>query len=718
MSQTINPYPRQVVPSPRGPRGWWRRRSRRTRRVLVSLVLLSVGGLVAMAAVVYVLVKAPLPDRLPVAQTTTLTYRNGAALGTIGTVNRTNVPLTQVPVPVRQAVLAAEDHNYYSEPGISIRGIGRALWTDIRGGEVSQGGSTITQQYAKNAYLTSQRTLSRKLKEIVVAIKLDHKYSKDQILESYLNTIYFGRGAYGIQAASQTYFGVNSNQLTVSQGAVLAGLIRAPSVLDPRVSPNSSKTRWHEVIDAMVQQKWLTQAAADTLTIPTTLPVGAANHGNPITGFIEDQVKKELVADGVSEDLINRGGLHITTTLDQKLEFDAIAAVNQVTAGAPAALQEGLVAVQPGTGRVRAYYPGSGTGSKGRRYVDNATRDPVPVGSSFKPIVLATALSEGISLDKVYDGSSPQSFPGVNQGVVTNFGNEQPGYVNLIRATAMSVNTVYVHLGQDAGIDKVADQAEKLGLPAIGATDRVASLPLGFLRESPYNMAAVYGAFAGGGTTAPSHLVSLVTDPSGHVVYKEKDRRSQAISKDVDADATYAMQAVFTDPAGTAAGDPLANGRAAAGKTGTASDNPSAWFCGFTPQLAAVVDVFRDDYKPLVNTLGYSEVTGATLPLKIWNTFMNSALQDAPNEAFPPRAYVGSQAPVVTPAPTAAPTIAPTTAAPTTAAPTTTAPTSAPTSAPATPSVPSLPTGTPPTKEPTGTPATPRVSQSPHARPS
>jgi membrane peptidoglycan carboxypeptidase len=267
-------------------------------------------------------------------------------------------------------------------------------------------------------------------------------------------------------------------------------------------------------------------------------------------------------------------------------------------------------------------------------------------------------------------------FPGYQPPGVTNFTQngvaEQPGYINLSQATAMSINTVFVHLGLDVGEANVVKMARALGIPDGVNLPAVSSLPLGVISATPYDMANVYGAFAGGGVTAPTHLVSKVTDPSGNVIYSEPDRRSRAISKDVDADLTSALQTVFTNPQGTAAGNPLANGRPAAGKTGTTTGNQSAWFAGYTPQLATVVDIFRDDHQPLQNLLGYSEVAGATVPLGIWKDFMDAALANAPIVQFPQPANVG--APISSsPAPPPPPV---TTAPPTTSAPTTKAPAS------------------------------------------
>jgi membrane peptidoglycan carboxypeptidase len=274
----------------------------------------------------------------------------------------------------------------------------------------------------------------------------------------------------------------------------------------------------------------------------------------------------------------------------------------------------------------------------------------------------------------------------------------------------MSINTVFVHLGLDVGESNVVKMARALGMPDGVNLPTVTSLPLGVISATPYDMAAVYGAFAGGGVTAPPHLVSEVKDPSGNVIYSEPDRTSRAISSNVDSDLTSALQTVFTNPQGTAAGNPLANGRPAAGKTGTTTRNLSAWFCGYTPQLAAVVDVFRDDHQPLQNLLGYSEVAGATVPLGIWKDFMDTALANSPIKQFAPPANVGT---AISSAPAPPPTTPPptTTTAPTTSAPTTSTPAS-PTAEP-TYSLSQTPTKPTPVPPPTLPPATPQAGGTP-----
>lgn len=689
----MSPRPRPL----RATRRWWGRRARRTKIVLLTALAGVVLLFVALLGVIYAAVRIPLPQNVALPQSVRLTYTDGSTLDTIGQVNRTNVDLAQVPVPVRQAVLAAEDHRFYSEPGISITGIGRALIADLTAGKIRQGGSTITQQYAKNAYLGSQRTFTRKIKEVVLAIKLANKYSKDQILQDYLNTIYFGRGAYGIEAASQAYFGVPVSKLDAAQGAVLAGLIRAPSYLDPRANPRAARQRWNEVVDQMVKDKALTPAQRAQLTYPVTIsgkgPAARVRSSGP-TSYIDAQVDAFLRRK-LGEDVVDLGGLTVTTTIDKTAQAAAVAAIADHTHGIGAHVRAALISTDPQTGAIRAYFGGSRAGE-----ADAVSFLTAPPGSSFKPITLATALANGIPLSKTYDGSSPQTFNGTP---VSNFNNEQFGQIDLPTATAHSVNTVYIQLARDADPAKIVALAHQLGIPDQPRLDPVPEIALGTTDERPLDMAGVYGTFAAGGRLATPYLVAKVVDRHGNVLYSASPHTQQVLSARVAADTTYALQQVLVS--GTAAGYGLAGGRPAAGKTGTVSNNIAGWFDGYTPQLSTVVGVFDTQRKTIAPypSCGCSQVTGGTAAAPIWQQYMNAALAGAPVLPFPPPQDLPTSS-----APPTTSSSAPTT---TSSAPTTTS-SAPPTSASPTPST-ATPTPSVSVSVPTPSSSTATASPSP-----
>ena len=376
------------------------RKRRIARRAgIISTWFLGFIAMIMVAGVVlfYTLSDVPEPSTLPLPQVATILYSDGSVMARIGTVNRVIVTINQVPKPVQWDVLAAEDRNFYNEPGVSITGTIRAAINDLTGGD-TQGGSGITQQYAKNAYLSNSRTLSRKLKELAIAVKLSRDYSKEQILEFYLNTVYFGRGTYGIESASKAYFGKDVSKLDVSQGAVLAALLRAPSYYDPAVNPGEAKARWKYVLDGMVSIGQLTQAQEDRLKFPKVKPPRKTS-GLSTTGpkaLIVQRVIAELEANGISETEIYARGLTIQTTINRKAQDDAESAINQTFGNLTKQqrnMKNALIAVDPSNGGVLAYYGGpNGNDYAGQKdYYDYAGLGSAAPGSSFKPYTLAAA---------------------------------------------------------------------------------------------------------------------------------------------------------------------------------------------------------------------------------------------------------------------------------------------------------------------------------------
>ncbi len=694
-----------------------RRRRRRVLKILllVPLVLLVVGGVAF--AVAYSRTTVPPASDVSTAQSTKILYEDGSELARFGT-NRKIVPLSEIAASAQAAVIAAEDRGFYSEPGISPKGIARALLTNIRGGS-QQGGSTITQQYAKNAFLTSERTYTRKVKEVFIALKMTRQRSKEQILEDYLNTIYFGRGASGIEAASETYFNVQAKNLTVAQSAVLASSIRSPAGYDPATNPERAKERFAYVLDGMIKAGELSESNR-SLPYPDVRPPGTASGATDLSGpagAIVKRVRAELT--GVLDDSeFEAGGFTIRTTIDPIDQAAAVAAVQKVTGADKGGegLQGALVSIEPGSGVVRAYYGGAASGS-GIDYADT----PRQPGSSFKPYVLATALEQGISLRSTFSGKSPQTFDG---GVeIKNFGNSSYGQVDLVRATKNSINTPYYALGQKVGPENVRETAYAMGVarsnPLSGEGATGGSIALGGYEVRPIDQAVGYATFASGGIVAtPVFVAEVVRD--GKQIYAGKTQNSRAFSEEVAADATYAMQQVVDGGSGAAARLP---GREVAGKTGTTSNNFDTWFVGFTPQLATATWIGYGT-PTTIKLPGSGQATGGGINAGIWKSYMTVAVEGMDTVRFPPRANVGKTTGVPAIRPSKSPSKSPSKRS----SPTPTAkPTPSPTDGSAGPGQPSAPptdspkssaTAPPATSRQVGPGRTPGTSARPSVRPS
>ncbi|MCO7219392.1 transglycosylase domain-containing protein, partial [Klenkia sp. PcliD-1-E] len=624
-----------------------KQKRRRVYKVLASLVL---GGLLLLGVfvgVVYANTTVPNLDDVQQDQLSIIYYSDGTTeMARLGTENRINVTLDQVSEPAREAVLAAENRNFYSDPGISVTGIARAAWNNLTGGS-TQGGSTITQQYVKNTLLTADQTFSRKFQELFLAVKLDNSYSKDEILQGYLNTIYFGRGAYGIQAAAQTYFGVDASALTAQQGAVLAVLIRSPSAYDPASNPEGAQDRWGLVLDGMVEQGWLSSADRQASTYPEVLPASTANLNYPDgpEGFIARQVVAELQSRyGLDDQDVFAGGLRITSTVNKGYQDAAAAAVADVMQGEPENLREALVSVDPRTGAVLTYY--SPVTSTGTDYVQ-AQRQP---GSSMKPYVMATALEQGIGVETRWDGSSPQTFPD-REAPVRNSGGASCGNCTLVQAMTRSLNTTFYGLAYEVGAENVRDTAlAATGMPDTwsgGALDGGRTLAnaegttgsaigIGEYEMRPIDQAVGFATIANGGVRHGTHIVSQVTDSAGGVIVSPDavvDTGTQAMPADVASDTTYSMEGVAEYSRRSLDGD-----RPVASKTGTqgqGEDNSDAWMVGFTPSISTAVWMGNDSPSdPIVNAAG-SIIFGSGLPGAIWQQYMDAVLAGTPVEELP-----------------------------------------------------------------------------------
>jgi len=549
---------------------------------------------------------------------------------------------------VRNAVMAAEDRNFYSNRAINPLAIVAAVWDNVVNLGSGRGGSTITQQYAKTAFLTPERSIQRKVKELVIAIKLENQFTKDEILENYLNTIYFGRGSYGVQTASQIYFGTTVDKLNIAQSAVLASILRSPGLYDPGFKKENLprlEARFKYVLDGMVEKKWLDKEKADAVKFPIINPRVTSGALAGPKGYVISWVERELNLLGFTDEQLMIGGYIIKTTLVKEAQEAAVFAVNkEAPTKAPENLHIGLVAIKPGTGEILAMYGGQDY----LKYQFNAaTQGITSGGSSFKAFALIAALEQGIPLSSVWNGDSPKVYDdGIGRPYpVNNYGGESWGDLSLLTATEKSVNTIYVPLGMKAGLEKVVDVARRAGIPE--SVEMVASPSVSLGSASPHviDLANAYATFAANGVYAEPFIINEVQGPNKGILYQGRIQAQEVFQKDVMADLTYALSKATSS--GTAAVVGARVARPTAGKTGTSNDNASAWFNGYTPEVAASVAFYRDDATQTLNGIGgLTSVTGGSFPARIWAEFVKKYLAKAPVQQFPEPAFIGGSEPV------------------------------------------------------------------------
>jgi len=625
----------------------------------------------------------------------------------------TSLPVARGDIPpvLVDAVLAMEDQRFYEHRGVDSRGIFRALWADIKGGGYVEGGSTITQQYVRLLYTGDERTAGRKLREAVLAGRVEKKLSKDEILYGYLSRAYFGSGAYGVAAAAETYFGKAVRDVSLTEAAMLAGLLSAPSLYDPRTSPVEAEFQRQRTIGKMADQGKITPAEyAAALPMRVTLADNIPKTGAPPATVVlparqlptkypwfSDYVRGYLITK-YGDDLVYSGGLRVETTLDPVMQAKADASVFEALKGTQAPLDMALASVDPRTGFVKALVGGRDFNRSqvnltlgncparpsAAQLARNADSDRVkndgPVcvsgggtgrqpGSAFKPFTLAEALEDGMSLEKTYRGPGTYTYPRCTSKTggctVSNVESGSFGTIDLRQATASSVNTVYAQLVQDVGVKDTAEMANRLGVTTINPEGRLndkedygPSLTLGVAEVSPLDMAAAYGVFAARGKQFAATPVLRVTGPDGKVLEDNRSRNGTRVLNETIADQmNEVLKGVVVN--GTAKAADIGRPNGTAGKTGTSENFSDAWFVGYTPELSTSIWMgFTDSQRPLVNIKGLPRVYGGTLPAKTWHDYTASALEGKPATDFAKPA-----APAPPPAPEGPPrSIAPPTA--------------------------------------------------------
>jgi membrane peptidoglycan carboxypeptidase len=600
----------------------------------------------------------------PLAQRSLLYDMNGNLIGPMPAVeNRAPVSLSDIPDQVKRAILAVEDDNFYSHKGVNLRATIRALFTDVQSGGVEQGGSTITMQLVKNTLLIDQageRTFDRKTKEAVYAWRLEQQMSKDEILERYLNTVYFGNGAYGVQAAAETFFGKDIGQLDWPEAALLAAMIRSPRDYDPFTNPSLALERRHIALQRLVETGDLTQAQADLYSF-TPLPSAPSQVAAPPKDYFIEQVKQLMLDDpsfNLGDDYTSRynavfkGGLRIYTTLDPVMQYKALVSRNSTlpnqdpnglfviggarvdTANECPQLNDGaghclgsiaMVSVEPSTGAVRQLVGGPGFDKWKYDLATQAQRQP---GSSMKAFVLAAALENGVVVnDTISGGTCSIKNPGGTPDPYVQKG--EGGTATLVSQTAHSVNCAYLRLGQIVGIDKVIAQSRKMGITAPLAN--VVSFPLGVNPVSPLEMAGAYAAIANDGMFNAPYFIDKITDPDGNVIYEHDHDPKRVMSTQNARQELVALQAVVTQGTGTRA---RLSDRPVAGKTGTTDKHGDAWFIGSTPQLTTAVWMGNPESVVPMNSVGGINVFGGTFPALVWHNFMAEAMKDLPVMTF------------------------------------------------------------------------------------
>ncbi|MEW1888863.1 transglycosylase domain-containing protein [Streptomyces sp. NPDC085659] len=626
----------------------------------LGVILLGMGAF----AVLYMMVDVPEGNPKMELQANVYKYADGSLLARTGEVNREIVSLAEVPKEVQDTFVAAENKSFYKDHGVDFKGTARGLLNTLSG-KGKQGGSTITQQYVKNYYLDQQQTVTRKLKELVISLKLDQKKSKKEILAGYINTSYYGRGAWGIQAAAQAYYGVDAKDLNVSQGAYLAALLQAPSQYDWAVAgPNGKrlvKARWAYTLDNMVEEGWLDSAKRQKQTFPVPREPKPLNGTAGQKGYIVQAAREAVIKQaGITEDQFDRGGWTITVNIDKKkqkqleksVEAKLLDKLDTKKRKLDKDIQAGAASVDPKTGAVLALYGGRG---QSEHWISNAGRRDYQPASTFKPVILASALDnesktqddEKITANTRYDGTSKRPVVGGDRYFAPeNEDDHNYGQITVQTAMNASVNSVFAQMGVDVGMDKVLATAGKLGMN-VKDLEAAPAMTLGSMGASPLEMAGVYATLDNHGKQVTPQIVKTAVHQGDAPLDLPEAIGEQVISRQAADSVTSVLTGVVDD--GTARGSVRnAEGlsdKDIAGKTGTSDDNKSAWFTGYTSNLVTSVGLFGeaafdrtgDDGKKISKNAqvtlqgagGGGRVNGGGFPAEIWADYMGHSVGKA-----------------------------------------------------------------------------------------
>ncbi|MFF3323282.1 transglycosylase domain-containing protein [Streptomyces sp. NPDC002889] len=684
-----SPGRKRLIDYPRHNKYGWRRWVP-SWKLVTGLCLGFLGSLMTAATIAYAMVGIPDQAKTAKAQNNVYLWDDGSQMAaTGGEINRQIIPIGKIPVAMQNAVISAENKTFRDDSGIDPMGITRALFNMARG-QQTQGGSTITQQYVKNARLDNQdQTLSRKFEELFVSIKVGTEMDKPDIMEGYLNTSYYGRGAYGIQAAARTYYKKDAEKLNASECAVLASLLKGATYYDPHgareidtkataeANRERAEKRWKWILDEMVKDNHLTATDRSKFTkfpMPAPPRKGAQLGGQ--VGYLVDLAKAYVVnnSDGqITPEKLSQGGYRIQTTFNKKKVRDLERAVQKVRKEnidpkkrptKDTHVQFGGASVEPETGKIVAIYGGT---DATKHFTNNADTTGAQVGSTFKPFVLAAAMRDGVrnpefgpdqGLDartlvdpdqsrysgknklkiKNYDGSIWRNEKG-EEWLQRNDGDESYGNIDLREAMIHSANSPFVQLGMDIGIPTVRQAAMDAGLlEASLSGSNVPSFSIGISSPSAIRMAGAYATFAANGEQRDPYSVEWVENGHDEKIYEHTNDAERAFSKAVATNVTDVLQDVVDDPEGTGRNARLP-GRQVAGKTGTTDGNKSAWFVGYTPQLSTAIDMYRLDdneksgkpreFEEMYGTGGQDKIHGASFPSEIWQDYMSDALEGA-----------------------------------------------------------------------------------------